>query len=653
MKKYVHLFHAMGLGEKLVSIIIATTLLMVSVLVGISSHTVTDILEHSATKEMSLNNDVVFGMLNVIEKSAKIQSEQSIKVVTSTFPGQFNTDLTTTEVSGKKLPSLFHRDEMVTGDTTSLQYAGLRTGEIAAVLAKADQDFIWVASTLTDESGQDTLGFSLDKDHPAYKALIAGDIYFGGQSIYNKMYMARYQPIKDTKNQVIGAFLVAIDLSDQLSAFKQEIKNLTVGKEGYVYILEALGKDKGTLVSHPTLIGKNLLNTKDKNNNSFIQKMLSTQQGEIRYTWNNTSDNTLQEKIALYRTHQSFGWVIVASGSITDIFGRVSKERWLIIIPAIILNGIFCIIFFSIIRRFVVLPLKEAACLAEKLAHGDLTIQTHETRHDEVGRLLNSINGIGQGLSKIVHQVREVAHSITLSSGSITSDNHNLSLRTQENATHLEQTATSLEQLTTMVKQNAENATIAAKLAHQAASIAAQGGAAVSHVVETMQDIHGSSKKINEITSVIDGIAFQTNILALNAAVEAARAGEQGRGFAVVAAEVRGLAQRSASAAKEIKGLIELSTQKIQTGYLTVEQAGKTIDEVVKQSQTVESLITEISTATDEQSQGLDVINQAIAQIDTGTQHNAQLAEQGALAAESLKNQASHLEEVVSIFMLR
>jgi methyl-accepting chemotaxis protein len=380
--------------------------------------------------------------------------------------------------------------------------------------------------------------------------------------------------------------------------------------------------------------------------------MIKSQNGELRYMWVNKGEDIAKEKIALYNTHNGFGWTVVSGGYVDDIFSRVSKERWFIIIPGIILNILFCLGFYSVVQRFIVNPLNEAAHLAERVAHGDLTIHADDSRHDEVGRLLHSINGIGQGLSGIVGKVREAAESITMSSGEITSGNHNLSMRTEQGAANLEHTASSLEQLTTMVKQNAENATIASKLANQASDVAARGGEAVSHVVETMEDINASSKKINEITSVIDGIAFQTNILALNAAVEAARAGEQGRGFAVVASEVRSLAQRSAEAAKEIKGLIELSTGKIEMGYTIVEEAGKTIQDVVKQSKEVQALITEISSATDEQSQGLDVINQAIAQIDETTQQNAALAEQGSAAAQSLKDQAGNLVTIVSTFRL-
>ena len=253
---------------------------------------------------------------------------------------------------------------------------------------------------------------------------------------------------------------------------------------------------------------------------------------------------------------------------------------------------------------------------------------------------------------KIIFSIKSATDAINTAAQEIASGNQDLSSRTEQQASSLEETASSMEELTSTVRQNADNARQANELANSAQSVAEKGGQVVSQVVETMGAIHQSSNKISDIISVIDGIAFQTNILALNAAVEAARAGEQGRGFAVVATEVRNLAQRSAAAAREIKGLISDSVDKVQAGGRLVDQAGQTMDEVVTSIQRVAKIMSDISSATREQSAGIEQVGLAVTQMDEMTQQNAALVEQAAAAAESLEEQARNLSQSVSVFKL-
>jgi methyl-accepting chemotaxis protein len=301
-------------------------------------------------------------------------------------------------------------------------------------------------------------------------------------------------------------------------------------------------------------------------------------------------------------------------------------------------------------------PINEAVALAQCVAEGDLVDHSHrgpgDFSQDEPGKLLHALNRMSSSLVRIVSDVRSGTDTIATASSQIASGNLDLSSRTEEQASSLEETASSMEELTSTVKQNAENARQANQLAASAAEVAQRGGAVVSDVVQTMASIDESSKKIVDIIGVIDGIAFQTNILALNAAVEAARAGEQGRGFAVVASEVRSLAQRSASAAKEIKQLIDDSVGKVEAGTRLVGQAGSTMDEVVASIRRVTAIVGEISNASVEQTHGIEQINLAIAQMDHVTQQNAALVEQAAAAAGSMQEQAGKLAEAVSIFKL-
>ena len=301
----------------------------------------------------------------------------------------------------------------------------------------------------------------------------------------------------------------------------------------------------------------------------------------------------------------------------------------------------------------IVAPLRTATRAARAIAGGDLSTTFTVDRGDDTGQLLRALQQMNANLVAVVGDVRANVEAIHLGSREIAQGNMDLSARTEAQASSLEETAASMEQFASTVRQNAENAGQGNQLANTASEVARQGGAVVTDVGATMSEISGSAKKIVDIISLIDGIAFQTNILALNAAVEAARAGEQGRGFAVVASEVRSLAQRSASAAREIKTLIHDSVGKVDAGSRQVSEATATMDEIVRSVSRVTDIMSEISAASHEQSQGIDQVNQAVSQMDQVTQQNAALVEQAAAAAASLEEQAARLAESVSVFRLR
>jgi methyl-accepting chemotaxis protein len=303
-----------------------------------------------------------------------------------------------------------------------------------------------------------------------------------------------------------------------------------------------------------------------------------------------------------------------------------------------------------IITRSITRPINAAVAVAETVASGDLSSHIVVNSSDETGRLLGALKAMNDSLLGVVAQVRHGTDAIATASSEIAAGNLDLSSRTEEQASSLEETASSMEELTSTVKQNADNARQANQLAKSASEVAVRGGSIVAQVVDTMGTINDSSKKIVDIIGVIDGIAFQTNILALNAAVEAARAGEQGRGFAVVATEVRNLAQRSAGAAKEIKELIAASVANVDTGSRLVNEAGQTMGDIVDSIVRVTDIMGEITSATHEQTIGIEQINMAIAQMDEVTQQNAALVEEAAAASQSMQEQAGELAHVVGFF---
>ena len=337
----------------------------------------------------------------------------------------------------------------------------------------------------------------------------------------------------------------------------------------------------------------------------------------------------------------------------TGVAAQTAYEnaKWLIIAITVasLSSGIFIAWWLT---RSITRPLGEAVQVAQRVAAGDLTTRIEVTQTDEAGQLLAALKQMNDSLVKVVGNVRMASDSIATGSSQIASGNQDLSQRTEQQASALEETAASMEQLGSTVRQNADNAKQANQLALGASTVAIRGGEVVGQVVETMKGINDSSKKIADIISVIDGIAFQTNILALNAAVEAARAGEQGRGFAVVASEVRSLAQRSAEAAKEIKGLISASVERVEQGTTLVDQAGVTMTEIVTAIRRVTDIMGEISSASVEQSTGVAQVGEAVTQMDQATQQNAALVEESAAAAESLQRQAQQMVQAVAVFKL-
>ncbi|WP_312992564.1 methyl-accepting chemotaxis protein [Achromobacter animicus] len=320
----------------------------------------------------------------------------------------------------------------------------------------------------------------------------------------------------------------------------------------------------------------------------------------------------------------------------------------LLVVVAALVVGLYVVFGRAVFR-----PLHEAGRLFDRIASGDLTNRIEQRGNNEIGILYGAVKRMQDSLARTVSAVRLGVEEIHTGSREIAAGNIDLSSRTEQQAASLEETAASMDELSSTVKNNADSSRSAAQLAMAASEVATRGGQAVGDVVGTMRGIADSSHRISDIVGVIDGIAFQTNILALNAAVEAARAGEQGKGFAVVASEVRALAQRSAAAAKEIKGLIDDSVQKVSVGSDQVEAAGATMQEIVTSVRRVADIINEISSASEEQSQGIEQVNQAVSQMDSVTQQNAALVEEAAASAASLETQAQRLRDAVAVFKLQ
>ncbi len=433
------------------------------------------------------------------------------------------------------------------------------------------------------------------------------------------------------------------------------IKSLRYGSDGYF----SISTSDQVIVMHPIkpeLDGKNLTNFKDPAGNNLFVEITKAgakpEGGFVNYLWPKVGAAEPVAKTSFVIAYKPWDWNLTTGAYMDDINAAFMRTLWQMVIlfavVAVALVALVVVINRGILRTIGGDPAK-AAEVANRIAQGDLTPNI-ETIAGDQSSLLYAVRSMRDSLLATITNIKTSADTIATASQEIASGNLDLSGRTEQQAGSLEETASAMEELTATVRQNADNARQANQLAESASEVAIQGGSVVGQVVQTMEGITDSSRKIADIIGVIDGIAFQTNILALNAAVEAARAGEQGRGFAVVASEVRSLAQRSASAAKEIKTLIDDSVSKVDTGSKLVEQAGATMTEVVASVKRVTDIVGEISSASQEQSAGIAEVGRAITQMDEGTQQNAALVEQAAAAAQSLQDQAATLAGLVSRF---
>ena len=433
------------------------------------------------------------------------------------------------------------------------------------------------------------------------------------------------------------------------------IRALRYAKDGYFTI------SSGTLsVMHPIKPennGKDLADLKDPKGTYVYRAIAATAAlpeggGYVSYYWSRPGSTEPVPKLSRVVRYDPWNWALttgVYTDDIDDAFhaSLLKSAGWLAAVCALL----WVIVSFvnKSLRHTIGGDPEYVGEITQKIADGDLSVEV-KTHESDTASILRSVKTMQQRLAETIGEIRQSAETIATASSEIASGNMDLSARTESQASSLEETAASMEQLTSTVTQNADNAQQANQLVQSASEVAERGGKVVSQVVQTMETINASATRIVDIISVIDGIAFQTNILALNAAVEAARAGEQGRGFAVVASEVRNLAQRSSAAAREIKELIDASVANVEDGSRLVNEAGKTMDDIVASIQRVTDIMGEITSASSEQTSGIEQINLAITEMDEVTQQNAALVEQAAAASQSMQDQAAALAEVVGFF---
>ena len=631
----------------LVGLILAALILAISV-------STAALLEERASDAMQ---DELHGVINTIDMFNRTVSAEAIsfgRIFGAEFGGSFEADAAAPiDIGGRQVPSLKHDGKVLNLDFSAPDRFSGETGGNATIFVADGDDFVRVTTSVKKENGERAVGTRLDRASPAYAAIKEGKVYVGLATLFGKQFITQYAPVRDAGGKVVGALYVGVDISAEAAALKERIRAIKVGDTGYFYVLNAApGKAEGDLLVHPTREGQNILAERASSGRAFVREILDRKSGTLVYDWQNPGETATREKIVSFAFFKDWNWVIVGGTYRDEITAHATTLRNQYIVFGLVALSVFAAILYAFVRATITRPLATARDAALRIAGGDLTVQVERRHADEIGLLLDAMNGISRQLSTVVGKVRDGAEQIANASNEISTGNLDLCARTEQQAGSLASTASSMGAFTETVHQNAEHARQANGLAVSASNIAQKGGTMVAQVVETMESINQSSRRIADITGVIDGIAFQTNILALNAAVEAARAGEQGRGFAVVAGEVRNLAQRSAAAAKEIKTLIAASSAEVDAGRDLVSKAGATMHEVLASVGRVTDIMADITAASAEQSSGIEQVNRAIGEMDDMTQHNAALVEEASAAAQAMQDQAAELARAVRLFRL-
>ncbi len=650
-----------SVGARLAALACALVALLFTVFAWTLAHFAGRQLAEEAHLRIADNEQSIRAMVDLFDKALTAEADRSMSLFASFLPAEFSLDpARTVDIGGVAAPTLVAGGQPLDLDYSIPDQFLKKSGAIATIFARDGDDFVRITTSLKKQDGARAVGTKLDRAGPAYAPLVAGRVYTGLAKLFGRPYITQYKPVTDATGRVIGALFVGLDIGAELKLVEDGIRALKIGSNGYYFVLDASqGPSRGTFVVHPDAAGAPADDTR-----APYAQMLAAGTGRLAYKSTDPAahDSGPTAKFVSFTTIPQWQWLVGGIALDDELLAgmRATRNRFLMI--GALLVAAFATLFVIVVRRVVSRPLDAAARASERYAAGDLSVRIRDDAamrgnaghagNDEIGRLVQAVDGIGDGLARIVEQVRNSSADIARGTVDIAAGSGDMAARIATQASSVEQTAASMEQITAAVQQSAEHAAQANALVAHASAAATNGDAAVQRVVATMDDIGRATRRIAEITGTIEGIAFQTNILALNAAVEAARAGEHGKGFAVVAAEVRTLAQRSAAAVKEIDALSAESSTTVEQGYRIADAARGTMRDIVARVDQVSTLIGEISAASREQSTGIEQVNLAVTQIGDATQRNASLISDAERAAVALRDQAAQLADAVSVFRL-
>lgn len=632
---------------------IAASVVLVLVLctaLGSVSSMVWQDADEQGTAQLVATANSVSGLLQVYDETARKAAIKDFGI----FKAEFDASFALRELAqaeGKAQPQLFNRGMVLNGHFELVDRFTQLTGATATIFARTGDDFQRITTSLKKSDGSRAVGTVLDRKHPAYPLMLQGKSYTGRATLFGKAYMTLYEPILD-EGRVIGILYVGSDLSGVIGALDKSVRTERPMGVGAVYTVDLeAGPMNGEVLG---LDQTRRLDKADPAATDFLQRLQQgAASGSFDAAWTpRLANSAAASSRVVYVKNPTWNWAVVGEAPQSAVMARALRTLIVLWVAGAAALLLLLVTITWLTRHLVGKPIGRLIGSLTQLAQNDLTRELRGHNNDEIGRLTHSMEQFRRQLVGALTTVHGNAFSLASASTQIADSSKNLSLRTSEQIDVLKYTFSTMGELNGKMHDSALGAGQATELALQASQMAAKGGAAVDQIVQTMESINASATTITGIVALIDGIAFQTNILALNAAVEAARAGNQGRGFAVVAGEVRALAQRSGAAAKDIRTLIEQSVEQVQAGVRLVDQAGKTIGEVVGATRRVSDIIDAVRGANTEQSSSVAQVVEAVTCLDRSTQQNVSLVADSASAAQGLKEQADRLVRAVSVFQL-
>jgi methyl-accepting chemotaxis protein-2 (aspartate sensor receptor) len=674
-------FEDMSLSAKLNLVLTAVMLTLSALLAFALSGYLTRTLETRSMDELKKTNQLVVDMVDAYSSSLEQAAGRMGNLFASYFPDTFALDESIpVPIGDMETPTLRSG-----GTTLNLHFAEVDrfsaiTGGVATIFARKDDDFVRIATSLKKENGERAIGTLLGKGHPGYAKVSEGQTYVGKAKLFGKDYMTQYIPVKDDAGKVIGILFIGLDFTEGLKGLKEKIRGIKVGDTGYLYVLDA-GKDKGTLVVHPALEGKNLLDAKDAGGREFIKEIIEKKEGLISYPWMNPElgDKAARDKVVVFNHYKPWNWV-VASGSYLDEFTAEGRSIRNVLIAALLgfVVVLAALIGFST-RLWVSKPLEMAVGDVERLAGGDLSQPVHAASgKDETGRLLAAMEHMRLSLRDMVQKISANADQVAAASQQMSNGTRQVAASSQEQSEASSAMAAAVEEIAVSIASVADSAGAILKGAQETRERSAQGNRSLADLTgaigEAGDSVNVISSKVHEfvdnarnialLTQQVRDIAEQTNLLALNAAIEAARAGEQGRGFAVVADEVRKLAEKSATAANEIDQVTTVISQQstevegtVNHGIESLHKSQGLLDNVsVVLSRVSDSIehtgreIDDITGATREQRTAGDDIARQVERVASMTEENNAAVGEIAHTAEHLYELASNLRTAASVF---